>query len=90
MRASAIRRLRAKDTAEPEVGVETLAEKSAEWAPPEVIEKRLLGSRVRWPDFGPMLALAAWRWGFFGAHASGSDQRKLVASNTGPSTHTRL
>lgn len=30
-------------------------------------EKRLAGSRVRWPEFGPILATAAWRWGFFAA-----------------------
>ena len=55
------------ETSEPEVGVETLAENRAEWEPPEVTAKRLLGSRVRWPDFGPLLAQAAWAWGFFGA-----------------------
>lgn len=57
----------AQETAEPEVGVEMLAEKRAEWEPPEVLEKRFAGSRVRWPDFGPILATMAWSWGFFGA-----------------------
>jgi hypothetical protein len=56
-----------KETSAPEAGVEALAETRAEWEPPEVAEKRLLGSRVRWPDFGPLLAQAAWAWGFFGA-----------------------
>ena len=56
-----------KEPSEPEAGVEALAEKRAEWEPPEVAEKRLLGSRVRWPEFGPLLAQAAWAWGFFGA-----------------------
>jgi hypothetical protein len=56
-----------KETAEPEVGVETLQENCAHWEPPEVKEKRLVGSRVRWPDFGPILAMMAWQWGFFGA-----------------------
>jgi hypothetical protein len=37
------------------------------WTPPEVTEKRLVGSRVRWPNFGPILAQAAWAWGFFAA-----------------------
>jgi hypothetical protein len=32
-----------------------------------VVEKRFVGSRVRWPDFGPILATKAWQWGFFGA-----------------------
>ena len=57
----------AKETPEPEVGLETLAEDRHQYEPPEVLEKRLLGSRVRWPDFGPMLAQAAWQWGFFAA-----------------------
>jgi hypothetical protein len=56
-----------QETAEPEVGVETLQESRDQWEPPEVKEKRLLGSRVRWPEFGPILATMAWRWGFFGA-----------------------
>ncbi|MBY0523866.1 MAG: hypothetical protein K2R98_10740 [Gemmataceae bacterium] len=56
-----------KEASEPEVGVEALAEKRAEWEPPEGVEKRLLGSRVRWPDFGPLRTQGAWAWGFFGA-----------------------
>jgi hypothetical protein len=55
------------ETAEPEIGVETLAENRRVYEPPEVKEKRFVASRVRWPDFGPMLALAAWAWGFFAA-----------------------
>jgi len=70
----------AKESSEPEAGVEALMSppsseskadtaKSAKsaWTPPEVNEKRLVGSRVRWPMFGPILAHAAWQWGFFGA-----------------------
>jgi hypothetical protein len=56
-----------KETPEPEVGVETLADTGRQWEPPEVKQKRLVGSRVRWPEFGPMLAMMAWTWGFFGA-----------------------
>ena len=56
----------AKETAEPEVGVEALAENRV-WEPPQVLERRLVGSRVRWPEFGPLLARNAWAWGFFGA-----------------------
>lgn len=56
-----------RETPQPEVGVETLAENRVQWEPPEVKEKRLVGSRERWPDFGPILATAAWAWGFFGA-----------------------
>jgi hypothetical protein len=57
----------AKETAEPEIGVETLAENRRVYEPPEVLEKRYVGSRVRWPAFGPLLATAAWEWGFFAA-----------------------
>ena len=56
-----------KETPEPEIGVETLAENGRVYEPPEVQEKRFVASRVRWPNFGPILATAAWAWGFFGA-----------------------
>ncbi|HEY6924782.1 MAG TPA: hypothetical protein VI653_15010 [Steroidobacteraceae bacterium] len=56
-----------QETAEPEVGAETLAEQPQQWEPPEVKQKRLVASRCRWPDFGPQVATAAWAWGFFGA-----------------------
>jgi hypothetical protein len=55
------------ETSTPEVGVATLAENRHGYDPPEVQEKRCVASRVRWPDFGPILATAAWQWGFFGA-----------------------
>jgi hypothetical protein len=57
----------AKETSEPDAGVEALAENPVVYEPPDVVEKRLLGSRVRWPNFGPILAAQAWQWGFFGA-----------------------
>lgn len=57
----------AKETFSPEAGVEALAENPVVYEPPEVVEKRFLGSRVRWPSFGPILATKAWQWGFFGA-----------------------
>ena len=61
-----------KESSEPEVGVEALASGPSStseptWTPPEVIEKRLVGSRVRWPAFGPILAQSAWAWGFYQA-----------------------
>jgi hypothetical protein len=56
-----------KETLEPELGVETLAENRVQWEPPEMLEKNLVGSRVRWPEFGPILAMMAWKAGFFGA-----------------------
>lgn len=57
----------AKETAEPEAGAAAVADACPVWEPPDVLEKRLVASRVRWPDFGPLLATAAWEWGFFAA-----------------------
>jgi hypothetical protein len=57
----------AQESPQPELGVETLAENRHEYDPPEVVEKRFVGSRVRWPDFGPIMATMAWTWGFFAA-----------------------
>jgi hypothetical protein len=56
-----------KETPGPEVDVEVLAEHRQAYEPPEVLEKRFVASRVRWPDFGPILATRAWAWGFFAA-----------------------
>jgi hypothetical protein len=56
-----------KETPEPEIGVETLAENRPVYEPPEVQEKRFVASRTRWPNFGSLLATAAWKWGFFAA-----------------------
>jgi len=76
----------AKETLEPEIGVETLAENEVQWKPPEVLEKNLVGSRVRWPDFGPILAMMAWTAGFFGASrkafiGDGSDNNWTIQRN---------
>jgi len=76
----------AKETAEPETGAETLAENPVVFEPPEVLEKRFVGSRVRWPDFGPILATMAWQWGFFGASrqafiGDGSDNNWTIWRN---------
>ncbi len=57
----------AQETSEPELAAEALAENPVVYEPPEVVEKRFVGSRVRWPDFGPILATMAWTWGFYGA-----------------------
>src|SRR5262249_28336564 len=56
-----------QETSDPEAGAETLVENPVVYEPPDVLQKRFLGSRVRWPDFGPILATLAWQWGFFGA-----------------------
>lgn len=85
----------AKESSEPEAGVEAMTNSASgsatnsatsskpTWTPPEVIEKRLVGSRVRWPNFGPILAQAAWAWGFFAAPrkafiADGSDNNWTI------------
>jgi hypothetical protein len=75
-----------QETAEPEIGVEALQENREQWEPPEVKEKRLVGSRVRWPEFGPILATMAWQWGFFGAKrkafiGDGSDNNWTIWRN---------
>lgn len=57
----------AQETPEPEVAVAGMSSSESQWKPPEVKEKRLVGSRVRWPLFGPIVAEAAWSWGFYGA-----------------------
>ena len=72
-----------KETSAPEVGVTTLAENRQVYQPPEVQEKRVVASRVRWPDFGPILATAAWAWGFFAAQrqaflGDGSDKNWAI------------
>ncbi len=54
----------AKDAAAEE---EALHSRRAPWKPPEMQEKRLLGSRQCWEAFGPMVAQAAWAMGLFGA-----------------------
>lgn len=75
----------AKESADPAVGVEMLAEKRT-WEPPKVLEKRFIGSRVRWPEFGPILAAKAWAGGFFAAPrkafiADGSDNNWTIWRN---------
>lgn len=42
-----------------------------------MLQKRFAGSRVRWPDFGPILATLAWQEGFFG-----SARRAFVADGS--------
>lgn len=75
-----------KETPEPDVGVETLAENRDVYQPPEVEKKHFVASRVRWPDFGPILARAAWAWGFLAAKrkafvGDGSDNNWTIWRN---------
>jgi hypothetical protein len=37
------------------------------YQPPEVQQRKVLASRLKWPVFAPLLAAAAWAWGFQGA-----------------------
>jgi hypothetical protein len=37
------------------------------YQPPQVQKRKVLASRLRWPTFAPLLAAAAWAWGFQGA-----------------------
>jgi hypothetical protein len=57
----------AKGTADPAADQQAYREADAVWEPPEVQAKRLVASRRPWESFGPLLATAAWQWGFFGA-----------------------
>jgi hypothetical protein len=56
----------AGDSEEPEVVEKALAEE-ASYEPPKVQTRRVVASRCRWPSFAPILAQAAWQWGFQGA-----------------------
>jgi len=71
-----------RDSGEPETAQEALQD-HPKWAPPEVLEKRMLGSRCPWPEFGPKLAQAAWSAGFYEAPrqafvADGSDNNWTI------------
>lgn len=59
----------AAEADEPAPGEEVLREqgRAATWKPPQVTAKRLTATRRSWPDFGPMVAMAAWKLGFFQA-----------------------
>jgi hypothetical protein len=37
------------------------------YQPPQVQKRKVLASRLTWPTFAPLLAAAAWAWGFQGA-----------------------
>jgi hypothetical protein len=54
------------DTDEPEVAEQALPSDST-YQPPTVQQRQVLASRGRWSAFAPLLASAAWAWGFQGA-----------------------
>jgi hypothetical protein len=39
-------------------------EQEATYQPPQVQQRKVLASRLTWPLFAPLLAAAAWAWGF--------------------------
>jgi hypothetical protein len=57
----------AKETDDAEVGTEALRDNDERWEPPQVQAKKLVATRRSWDQFGPMVAAAAWQWGFFAA-----------------------
>lgn len=75
-----------KEASETAADADALNEDRQQWEPPEVQKKYLAGSRVRWPEFGPILALMAWQLGFYGAErkafiADGSDNNWTIWRN---------
>jgi hypothetical protein len=58
-----------QETNAPEEVEQVLREegRKVEWQPPEVKEKNLTATRQPWAVFGPMVALQAWKMGFFKA-----------------------
>jgi hypothetical protein len=56
----------AADTDEPEVAEQALPSDTT-YQPPQVQQRQVVASRGRWPEFAPLLAAAAWAWGFQGA-----------------------
>jgi hypothetical protein len=53
------------------------------YQPPQVEQRKVLASRLRWPLFAPLVAAAAWAWGFQGA------ARKAFVGD-GSANHWRL
>jgi hypothetical protein len=56
----------AAEEAEPEAAAEALGEATA-YEPPKVVQRRVVASGRPWRAFAPLLAQAAWSWGFQGA-----------------------
>jgi len=52
--------------ADPEATADALRQEAA-YEPPEVEQRQVVASRETWPVFAPILAAAAWAWGFQGA-----------------------
>lgn len=67
---------------EVEAAPEALAEETT-YRPPAAEQRRVLASRLPWPAFAPLVAQAAWAWGFQGA------ARKAFVGD-GSANHWRL
>jgi hypothetical protein len=72
----------ADGTADAETAEQTLPEEYA-YQPPQVKQRKVLASRLQWPAFAPIVAAAAWAWGFQGA------ARKAFVGD-GSANHWRL
>lgn len=46
---------------------DTAAAPTSVYQPPQVEQRKVLASRLTWPRFAPVVAAAAWAWGFQGA-----------------------
>jgi hypothetical protein len=57
----------ARESDDAEAGTEALRDNDKRWEPPQVQAKQLVATRRSWDQFGPMVAAAAWMWGFFAA-----------------------
>jgi hypothetical protein len=76
----------AEDAADPAAASDRAEEAlpgEAAYQPPQVQQRRVLASRLKWPCFAPVLAAAAWAWGFQGA------ARKAFVGD-GSANHWRL
>ncbi len=62
---------------------EEVPREQAGYEPPQVQQRKVLASRLTWPAFAPILAAAAWAWGFQGA------ARKAFVGD-GSANHWRL
>jgi hypothetical protein len=71
------------EAAAAEAPTEPLPQEAKGYQPPEVGQRKVLASRRTWPTFAPLLAAAAWAWGFQGA------ARKAFVGD-GSANHWRL
>jgi hypothetical protein len=73
----------AEDVAEPAATAADPPPGEAVYQPPQVRQRKVLASRRTWSEFAPLVAAAAWAWGFQGA------TRKAFVGD-GSANHWRL